>query len=147
MLGDLKWHLNKHLAQRQWLMPVILTTQEAQIRRITVWSQPGQIVLKTLCLKKSSQKRAGGVLQHRPWVQTPVSQKRKKNLFKVKEKWQKKKKSFHISVHCPTPPPHTPAFSVLGIKVRALHSKQVLYYLHYTIPTAILKNCKLCFRV
>jgi hypothetical protein len=39
-------------------MPVILTTQEAEIRRITVQSQPRQIVL---IKKKKSQKRAGGV--------------------------------------------------------------------------------------
>jgi hypothetical protein len=39
-------------------MPVILATQEAEIRRITVQSQPGQIVHET-----QSQKRAGGVAQ------------------------------------------------------------------------------------
>jgi hypothetical protein len=45
-------------------MPVILFTQEAEIRRIKVQSQPGQIVLGTLSGKKtSSQKRAGGVPQ------------------------------------------------------------------------------------
>jgi hypothetical protein len=32
------------LAGCQWLTPVILATQEAEIRRITVGSQPGQIV-------------------------------------------------------------------------------------------------------
>jgi hypothetical protein len=35
-------------ARRQRLMPIILATQEAEIRRIEVQSQPRQIVLKTL---------------------------------------------------------------------------------------------------
>jgi hypothetical protein len=34
-------------------MPVILATQEAEIRKIVVRSQPGQTVLKTLSRKKS----------------------------------------------------------------------------------------------
>jgi hypothetical protein len=42
-------------------MPVILATQEAEIRRIRVQSQPGQIVHKTLSQKYMSPKRAGGV--------------------------------------------------------------------------------------
>jgi hypothetical protein len=37
-------HSNLLLSQCRWLTPVILATQEAEIRRITVWSQPGQIV-------------------------------------------------------------------------------------------------------
>jgi hypothetical protein len=45
-------------------MPAILATQEAEIRRIEVRSQPGQSVLKTLSQKNPSQKkRAGGVAQ------------------------------------------------------------------------------------
>jgi hypothetical protein len=40
----------------QWLMPVILATQEAEIRRIMVGSLPGQIVCETLSQKNPSQK-------------------------------------------------------------------------------------------
>jgi hypothetical protein len=47
----------------QWLTPIILATQEAKIRRVTVQSQLGQIVCETLSQKNSSQKRAGGVVQ------------------------------------------------------------------------------------
>jgi hypothetical protein len=36
------------VTELQWLTPVILVTQEAEIRRITVPSQPRQIVRKTL---------------------------------------------------------------------------------------------------
>jgi hypothetical protein len=43
-------------------MPIILATQEAEIRRITIGSQPGQIVLKTVS-QKTHQKRAGRVAQ------------------------------------------------------------------------------------
>jgi hypothetical protein len=42
-------------------MPVILATQKAEIRKITVQSQPRQIVLETLSQKNPSQKRAVGV--------------------------------------------------------------------------------------
>jgi hypothetical protein len=44
-------------------MPVILATQEAEIRRTAIPGQPGQIVHKTLSQKNPSQKRAGGVTQ------------------------------------------------------------------------------------
>jgi hypothetical protein len=37
-------------------MPVILAAQEAEIRRIMVRSQPGQVVLETLSQKTLSQK-------------------------------------------------------------------------------------------
>jgi hypothetical protein len=44
-------------------MAVILATQEAEIRRITVRSQPRQIVRETLSQKKPLQKKAGGEAQ------------------------------------------------------------------------------------
>jgi hypothetical protein len=38
----------KSIARSQWLMSVVLATQEAEIRRIEIWSQPRQIVCKAL---------------------------------------------------------------------------------------------------
>jgi hypothetical protein len=35
-------------ARHQWFTPIILTTQEAEIRKIKVQSQPGQIIQETL---------------------------------------------------------------------------------------------------
>jgi hypothetical protein len=55
------------MARSWWLVLVILATQEAEIRRILVRSQPGQIVHKTLSQKKKKtrknlhKKRADGV--------------------------------------------------------------------------------------
>jgi hypothetical protein len=43
----------------RWLMPVILSTQEAEIRRTAVQTQPEQIVCKTLSRKYSPQKGEG----------------------------------------------------------------------------------------
>jgi hypothetical protein len=58
------WELGRaEQAARWWLTPVILATQEAVLRRLTVRSQPRQIVCETLSQKNSSQKRAGGVAQ------------------------------------------------------------------------------------
>jgi hypothetical protein len=44
-------------------MPIILATQETEIRRIEVRSQLGEIVRETLSQKNPSQKRAVGVAQ------------------------------------------------------------------------------------
>jgi hypothetical protein len=44
-------------ARRWWLTPAILATQEAEIRRITVRSQPRQIVYKTLSWKYLTHKK------------------------------------------------------------------------------------------
>jgi hypothetical protein len=50
--------------RHQWLTPVILATQEAEIRKFAVRSQPGQRVLWDTILKNPSQKnRVGGVAQ------------------------------------------------------------------------------------
>jgi hypothetical protein len=44
-------------------MPVILATQEAEIRKITVWSQPRLIVHESLSRKTLHKKGAGGMAQ------------------------------------------------------------------------------------
>jgi hypothetical protein len=38
-------------ARYQWLMPIFLATQEAEIRKIAVQSQPSKIVHETLSQK------------------------------------------------------------------------------------------------
>jgi hypothetical protein len=50
---------NRYEARCLWLMPVILATQKAEIRRIEFWNQLRQIVLKTLSSKCSTQKELG----------------------------------------------------------------------------------------
>jgi hypothetical protein len=50
---------NSGLARCQWLTPIILPTQEAEIRRMEVGSQPGQIVPETLSRKNPIQEKAG----------------------------------------------------------------------------------------
>jgi hypothetical protein len=44
-------------AEHWWLTPVILAPQEAEIRRIMVQSQPGQIVHETLSCTKPFTKK------------------------------------------------------------------------------------------
>jgi hypothetical protein len=46
-----------------WLKPVVLATQEAEIRRIRVQSQPRQIAQETLSQKHLTHKRTGRVAQ------------------------------------------------------------------------------------
>jgi hypothetical protein len=48
LVGSKKIKLENIRAVSQWLMPIILATQEAEIRRIMAQSQLEQIVLKTL---------------------------------------------------------------------------------------------------
>jgi hypothetical protein len=54
---------NQALARCRWLTSVILATEEAEIRKMAVQSQPGQIVHKTLSWRKPPQKRTNGVAQ------------------------------------------------------------------------------------
>jgi hypothetical protein len=68
--------VNRNTAGNQWLTSVILATQEAEIRRITVQNQPRKIVHETLS-QKSSHKKGAGIVAQRPRVQAPVLQKKK----------------------------------------------------------------------
>jgi hypothetical protein len=61
-----------------WLIPVILSTQEGEIRRIVIWSQPKQIVHEILSGKYPSQKRAGGVTNSKGPEFKPQYHKKKK---------------------------------------------------------------------
>jgi hypothetical protein len=57
-------HFLKNLpSQAPWLTPVIPPTQEAEIRRIVLQSQTGQIVCETLSQINSTQNWAGRVAQ------------------------------------------------------------------------------------
>jgi hypothetical protein len=70
-----------------WLTPIILVTWETETRRIKVRSQPRQIVQETLSQKNQHRKGLTEQLKGystclasmKPWVQTPVPSKKKKN--------------------------------------------------------------------
>jgi hypothetical protein len=65
-----------------WLTSVILATQEAEIRRIEVQSQPGQIVSRPY-LEKKITKRAGGGAQGEGAEFKPQYHKKKKKLILI----------------------------------------------------------------
>jgi hypothetical protein len=74
-------------SQHQWLTPIILTTQEAETRRISVQSQPRQRVHETLYQKKAITKKVWwSGSSCRPRVQTLVPQKNKWNKI-TRAKW------------------------------------------------------------
>jgi hypothetical protein len=60
-------------------MPVILATQEAEIKRIMVQSQRGQIVCETLTQKYLSQKRLTEWLKVKALSSSPSTAKKKRN--------------------------------------------------------------------
>jgi hypothetical protein len=51
-----------------WFIPIILATQEAEIRRISVQSQPGQTVCKILSQRNPSQKKVVGIGGLADWL-------------------------------------------------------------------------------
>jgi hypothetical protein len=53
----------QNAARCWWLTPIILATQEAEIRRIVVQSQPQANSSQDPISKKSLHKKAGGVVQ------------------------------------------------------------------------------------
>jgi hypothetical protein len=58
---------------------VILATQEAEIRRIVVQSQPGQIICKTLSRKYPKQKGLVEQLKVKALSSSPSPREKKKN--------------------------------------------------------------------
>jgi hypothetical protein len=74
----LLFHKDEIVARDRRLTSVILATQEAEIRRIVVRSQPEQIPYKTLSRKYPSQKRAHGVAQGEGPEFKPQYRKKKK---------------------------------------------------------------------
>jgi molybdopterin converting factor small subunit len=83
-----KSYKNSHkstLAWHFWFTPVILATQEAEIRRIVVQSHLWQIVPETLSQKYPSQKKGwGSGSRRRPWVQASVTSAKKKKKTPLK---------------------------------------------------------------
>jgi hypothetical protein len=65
-------------ASHQRLTPVILATQEAEIRRLMVWGQPAQVVRESYLEKTCYKKKKGRGSRCRPWVQKSTTAKKKK---------------------------------------------------------------------
>jgi hypothetical protein len=85
VLGRLRRKIKSlRLARHQWLTPVILATQEAEIRRIMVRSQPGRIVGETLSQKK--------LFTEKGWWSGSSTEKKKKRSSKLARPISKERK-------------------------------------------------------
>jgi hypothetical protein len=71
-------------------MAIILATQETEIRRIMVQSQPRQIDCETLSQKYPSQERAGGVAQGDGALSSSSSTAKKKKIAQTYNQIRKK---------------------------------------------------------
>jgi hypothetical protein len=56
----MRWSESQAGVRHWWLTPGILAIQEAEIRRIMVQSQPGQIVLESLSRKNTNTRKGAG---------------------------------------------------------------------------------------
>jgi hypothetical protein len=74
------------LAGYWWLTPIILAIQEAEIRRIAVWSQSRQIPRDPILKIPNIKKGWWSWSRCRPWVQTPVPTKKKNKKFHQSKK-------------------------------------------------------------
>jgi hypothetical protein len=88
-----------------WLTPIILATQEAEIRKIIVQTQPRQVIFKTLSQKKKKKRPTTHTnkgwwsgLRCRPWVQALVLEKKKKLVLESIHLQQGGSKNFRNSL-------------------------------------------------
>jgi hypothetical protein len=79
----------RHQAGHRWLTPpVILATQEVEIRRLTIWSSLANSSRDPISKIPITKKGWWSGSRWRPWVQTSVLKKKKKNRQQKKESVQ-----------------------------------------------------------
>jgi hypothetical protein len=76
----------RKLARQQWLTPIILDTQKAEISKVGIRSQPGQIVQRPYLENTHYKKRTGGVAQGiGPEFKAQYCKKKKKRKLRLAE--------------------------------------------------------------
>jgi hypothetical protein len=103
--------------------PIVPATQEAEIRSITVRSQPGQVVYETLSQKTHHKKRAGGAAQGVDPEFKPQYQKKKKKeiLPPLSLTWELTSMARGVGLAwpgCVLPPPPAPGSAVGAARMR-----------------------------